>query len=202
VRNRTVASAGFVVVPFLIVLWSVATLANDIADRRYTHAAFAGVNAVLTLYAMLVLHGIRNTVADVAQDLRDRLYRPVAAPAQAPAAPDWVTVLYHGSSAPGEARGTAAVAEALAAADQERSARAGDSAPGPLPPLAPAPPIPTGTAREAARTLADALGDALAGMGAGGTFVVRMNDDGMEVAMGGRRSDGGGRFGRRAGDAA
>jgi hypothetical protein len=39
-------------------------------------------------------------------------------------------------------------------------------------------------------------------MGAGGTFVVRMNDDGMEVAMGGRRSDGGGRFGRRAGDAA
>ena len=77
VRRRTIAPLAFVTIPFVIVVWSAVTLANDISTRSYAHAAFSGFNAVLTLYAMLSLHGIRNTVSDIAYDIRDWLYRPV-----------------------------------------------------------------------------------------------------------------------------
>ena len=123
VRDRTIAPALFVAVPFVVAAWSAATLASDVADRAYLHAGFAGVNAVLTLYVMLALHGLRNSVGDVVHDLGARLYRPAPAGTPRPADPDWVTVLYHGVPATGEARNAAgpAMAGALAAIDQERS---------------------------------------------------------------------------------
>ena len=121
VSRRTIAPLAFVTIPFVIIVWSAVTLTNDIATRSYAHAAFSAFNAVLTLYAMLSLHGVRNTVGDIAHDIGDWLYRPVKQERAKVPVPDWVTVLYHGTAASGETQAGAAVAEALAAIDQERT---------------------------------------------------------------------------------
>jgi hypothetical protein len=121
VSRRTIAPLAFVTIPFVIIVWSAVTLTNDIATRSYAHAAFSAFNAVLTLYAMLSLHGVRNTVGDIAHDIRDWLYRPVKQERAKVPVPDWVTVLYHGTAVSGETQAGAAVAEALAAIDQERT---------------------------------------------------------------------------------
>jgi hypothetical protein len=41
------------VISWAIVVWSSFTLVNDVIDRRWAHAAFAGSNALLCLYATL-----------------------------------------------------------------------------------------------------------------------------------------------------
>jgi hypothetical protein len=77
------------------------------------------VNAVITLYVMLNLHGILATASDIVHDVHDWLYRPVGKERQNARPTDWVTVLYHGAGATGETEGGVAVANALAAIDQE-----------------------------------------------------------------------------------
>ena len=182
VSTRTIAPLAFVTIPFLIVIWSAVTLANDIASRSYPHAAFSAFNALLTLYAMLTLHGIRNTVGDIAHDIRDWLYRPVKTERKLPAPPDWVTVLYHGTAASGETRSGVAVAEALAAVDQERTPEREIMFTG----------HPEQPRREESLTADDlidgdasviavALAEQLRGMQPGSSLVVRVTDDGVEV---------------------
>ena len=121
VQSRTVAPLAFIVIPFVIVDWSCITLFNDILAGRYLHAAFAGLNAFCTLYAALVLYGIRYAVFDVLVNVRDWVFRPVALEAKPVPVADWVTVLYHGASVPGEASDVAAASGALAAIDQEQA---------------------------------------------------------------------------------
>jgi hypothetical protein len=200
VRDRTIAPLGFVAVPFLIAGWSAITLATDIVDQSYLHAAFAGVNAVLALYVMLSLHGVRNSIVDVVYDVRERLYRPERREAPAPAAPDWVTVLYHGTAASGETLESSAIAEALAAIDQEHAEEreimlaTDGSALGAVDdelvldpessdagtPLA---------ARDAA-ALASALSESLLQLRPGGTLVVRLGEVGVEIGLAGEDESG------------
>ena len=118
-RKRTVTPLAFVAFPFVLAVWSCVTLVNDLATHRYLHAAFSGVNAVITLYVMLNLHGILATASDVLHDVHDWLYRPVGKEGQKVRPSDWVTVLYHGAGATGETEVGVAVANALAAIDQE-----------------------------------------------------------------------------------
>jgi cellulose synthase (UDP-forming) len=184
VNRRTVAPLAFVTIPFVIVVWSAVTLANDISTRSYPHAAFSGFNAVLTLYAMLSLHGIRNTVGDMAYDIRDWLYRPVRVDRRTPSPPDWVTVLYHGTVASGETAAGAAVAGALAAIDQERTPEReitfvahstlergdGGSA------------IDAATlSQRDASVIADALAEHLRMLRPGSSLVIRVADGGLEL---------------------
>ncbi len=120
VHNRTVTPFFYVVVPFMVAVWSAVTLVNDIAIANYRHAAFAGINAVLITYVMLTLHGIRNTVSDIVHNVRNWLYRSARRSAPVPTSnPDWVTVLYHGAVASGETGEESAMAHTLAAIDQE-----------------------------------------------------------------------------------
>jgi cellulose synthase (UDP-forming) len=121
VRKRTVTPLVFVAFPFVLAVWSSVTLVNDLAAKRYLHAAFSAVNAVITLYVMLNLHGILATLSDVFHDVHDWIYRPVRKERQKARPADWVTVLYHGTATTGETEGGAAVANALAAIDQESS---------------------------------------------------------------------------------
>ncbi len=193
VRDRTITPVGFIVVPFVIVIWSAVTLANDVAAESYMHASFAGVNAVLTLYVLLALHGVRATVGDVVFDVRERLYRPERRSEPAEATPDWVTVLYHGTAATGERR-ESAFAGALAAIDQERSpeteillpagptgAAAGDASDDRPDEAAEGP----GLAPDDARALAEALSESLLRLRPGGTLVLRMGESSLEVGMAG-----------------
>ena len=123
VRRRTVAPFFYVVIPYVIIVWAFLTLADDIEIGDWWHAMFAVLNGVLALYAMIAYYGIWHSMCDVVVDLHARMYtsrRPAPPPREAP---DWVTVLYHGShgtARPGEG---AAMAAALAAIDQEPAGR-------------------------------------------------------------------------------
>ncbi len=119
VRTRTVAPFFYVVIPYVIIVWAFLTLADDIDKGNWWHATFAALNGVLALYAMVAYYGLWHSLSDLLIDLHARMYtsRRPAPPARE--APDWVTVLYHGShgtARPGEG---AAMAAALAAIDQE-----------------------------------------------------------------------------------
>jgi hypothetical protein len=191
VSRRTIAPLAFVTIPFVIIVWSAVTLTNDIATRSYAHAAFSAFNAVLTLYAMLSLHGVRNTVGDITHDIRDWLYRPVKQERAKVPVPDWVTVLYHGTAASGETQAGAAVAEALAAIDQERTPEreimfethgpAFDAAKDD-----PSAEIAEPGAESDSSVIATALAEHLRMLRPGTSLLLRMTDEGLEI--GERRS--------------
>jgi cellulose synthase/poly-beta-1,6-N-acetylglucosamine synthase-like glycosyltransferase len=104
VRNRTSAPVPYVVVPYLIVAFSLFTLWRDLQQQNWGNAAFAAFNALLCAYAIVAFVGVRNSVVDLWVNLVKRLYvtggrrapRPV--PAAAPAGLDWRSVLYHGTT--------------------------------------------------------------------------------------------------------
>ena len=99
VRNRTTAAISFVLVPYVII----AVLAlHDLARRPRGSGtrtpAYAAVNAVLCLYAVVAFIGIRHSLVDVWSNVVQRVWRPVE-PAKASDVKelDWVTVLYDGA---------------------------------------------------------------------------------------------------------
>ncbi|MGE0025796.1 MAG: hypothetical protein AB7O78_07875 [Thermoleophilia bacterium] len=121
VRRRTVAPFFYVVVPYVIIVWAFLTLADDVGTGDWWHAIFAVLNCVLALYAMVVYYGVWHSMCDLVADLHNRMYatrRPPPAPREAP---DWVTVLYHGSHGTAQPGEGAAMAAALAAVDREPS---------------------------------------------------------------------------------
>jgi cellulose synthase (UDP-forming) len=184
VKSRTITPLLFVAFPFVISIWSAVTLVNDLAAHRYFHAGFAGANAVITLYVMLSLHGVLNSAADIFHDILDWLFRPVKKTAKTERTADWVTVLYHGSTATGEAQEGAAVAGALAAIDQESDAeqeivfRVGGPVSSTLPAVDP-------NAAEGAEAIAQALAARLKDLEPGAAVTMRMTGEGLQV---GRRS--------------
>jgi hypothetical protein len=164
------------------------TLVNDLAARRYLHAAFSGVNAVITLYVMLNLHGILATVSDVFHDLHDWVYRPVGKERQTARAADWVTVLYHGTATSGETEGGAAVANALAAIDQESNPESEILFRVHEPVFSGAPrvtaPVPERLAEPDVQALASALSESIRDLRPGNTLTVSMTPEGLKVGHG------------------
>ena len=185
VKSRTVTPLLFVTFPFVISVWSAVTLVNDLAAHRYFHAAFAAANAVITLYVMLSLHGLWNSAVDIVHDILDWLFRPVKKPTKTAQEADWVTVLYHGTTATGEAQEGAAVAGALAAIDQETDAeqeivfRVGGPVSSMLPAVDP-------SAEEDAAAVARKLAERLKDLKPGAAVTMRMTGEGLQV---GRRRD-------------
>jgi len=102
VRNRTAAPALYVVVPYLIVLYSVITAWRDFHHENWGNFAFAVFNAVLALGAIRAYIGIWNSIVDMGMGVVNWLMVPnrrtvVAAPAVAGPQPvDWASILYHG----------------------------------------------------------------------------------------------------------
>jgi cellulose synthase (UDP-forming) len=103
VRNRTAAPAMYVVVPYLIVLYSVITAWRDYHHENWGNFAFAVFNAVLALGAIRAYIGIWNSLVDMGMGVVNWLMVPdrrtvvAAAPAVVGPQPvDWASILYYG----------------------------------------------------------------------------------------------------------
>jgi EAL domain-containing protein (putative c-di-GMP-specific phosphodiesterase class I)/cellulose synthase/poly-beta-1,6-N-acetylglucosamine synthase-like glycosyltransferase len=114
VSNRTTAATSYLVLPLALVVLCVYTSWHDVHLHQWNNLVFAGLNLILSLYAMVAFVGLGNTVVDLLTHLRGWLVRPVtpkkvkkkksqkkvAAATGAPAAPagvigDWATVLHY-----------------------------------------------------------------------------------------------------------
>ncbi|MFN3217401.1 MAG: glycosyltransferase family 2 protein [Acidimicrobiales bacterium] len=118
VRNRTVAPFLFVVLPFVLAIWSARTLLRDIDEEAWIHGAFAGLNLAMITYAVIAMVGLRHTLVDVVVNTRDFVWRPALPRTTGASVPNWATVLYVGGSDRDEIRAGASQAVALAAHDR------------------------------------------------------------------------------------
>lgn len=104
VRNRTAAPALHVLVPYLIVLFSLFTLYRDVLHENWGNAVFAALNATLAAYAIRAYIGIKNSISDMFFGVVSWLFvspkkTPVPAasyPTATPETTDWETILYQG----------------------------------------------------------------------------------------------------------
>ncbi len=104
VKNRTAAPGLYVLVPYLIVAFSLLTLARDISQGNWGNALFAGLNAVLAAGAIRAYIGIANSAVDVGLGVLNWLYvkprtarsKESAVIAKSPEEADWASILYHG----------------------------------------------------------------------------------------------------------
>lgn len=110
VRDRTAAPGLFVLVPLLIIAFSVLTFWRDFNAQNWGNAAFAATNAVLCTWAFLAHIGIKNAVVDMVLGVVGWLYVPVpdrtlkrpprkGAPVtrrSTPETTDWRSILYYG----------------------------------------------------------------------------------------------------------
>ncbi|GLY05520.1 MULTISPECIES: EAL domain-containing protein [Actinoplanes] len=119
VRDRTTAATTYLLAPLALIAFCAWTVVRDIQLHRWDNLVFAGINLVLSAYAMIAFVGIGNTFVDFFTHLRGWLYRPVT-PKKAPrsadkpkaAAPaghaearvigDWASVLHYGNERPGQ----------------------------------------------------------------------------------------------------
>jgi cellulose synthase (UDP-forming) len=105
VKDRTAAPLLYVVAPYVIVAFSVITLARDVIAGNWGNAAFAGLNAFLALSAIVAYIGIRNSIVDVWIAMTGWLFVPVKqkpttrdTTPQEEAPIDWRSVLYRGDA--------------------------------------------------------------------------------------------------------
>jgi EAL domain-containing protein (putative c-di-GMP-specific phosphodiesterase class I)/cellulose synthase/poly-beta-1,6-N-acetylglucosamine synthase-like glycosyltransferase len=118
VRNRTTAATTYLVLPLAMIALCAWTSVRDVQHQNWNNLVFAGLNLLLSTYAMAAFVGFGNTIVDLATHLRDWLFRPVppkapaairpAATAASPAAPngaigDWASVLHYRSEKGGPA---------------------------------------------------------------------------------------------------
>ncbi|WP_188755562.1 glycosyltransferase family 2 protein [Microbacterium album] len=108
VRDRTAAPGIYVLIPYVIVAFSIVTLIRDINAQNWGNAAFAAVNATLCAWAIVAYIGIRNSLVDMGLGVLNWLYVPrkpkrdrraKAAETREAAGPqdvDWAGILYHG----------------------------------------------------------------------------------------------------------
>lgn len=118
VRGRTAASLLFVVTPIAMLLWSAYSLVRDIHHDLFVRAAFAGVNAITLLYAVVAFIGVRHAFVDIVLGLRELTYvERDRDDDHELVVPHWTSVLYVGAN--GDAGdSTTPLAAALAAHDQ------------------------------------------------------------------------------------
>jgi cellulose synthase (UDP-forming) len=103
VKNRTAAPALYVVIPYVIVLFSLVTLYRDVMAQNWGNAVFAGFNALMAAGAIRGYIGIRNSVVDVWLGFLNFLYveeKRKKVPAASLVDPnhtvDWQRILYYG----------------------------------------------------------------------------------------------------------
>jgi len=102
IKNRTASPMLYVIVPLLIVAFSLFTLWRDELAHNWGNAFFAGFNAFVAFWAILAYIGIWNTIVDVWYGLTDWMYvEPKNSTAQSSGKRDtvidWRAVLYHGN---------------------------------------------------------------------------------------------------------
>ncbi|MES2876141.1 MAG: glycosyltransferase family 2 protein [Patescibacteria group bacterium] len=102
VKNRTLSPMMYVVVPLLIIGFSVFTAYRDSMAENWANAGFATFNAILAIWATAAYIGPKSILLDILHGLTDWMYvdvKPKAvevASTSAEAQLDWRAVLYHG----------------------------------------------------------------------------------------------------------
>lgn len=100
VKNRTVAPLMYVIIPALIVAFSMFTLYRDAIAQNWGNALFAGLNAFLASWAIVAYIGIKNSVIDTWVGLTNWMYVDTAKAKQSSKTGEpglnWKAVLYHG----------------------------------------------------------------------------------------------------------
>ncbi|MCA9390432.1 glycosyltransferase family 2 protein, partial [candidate division WWE3 bacterium] len=102
VKNRTSASLFFVVVPVLIVAFSVFTVWRNVLIQNWGNATFAAFNAILATWAIIAYIGIGNLLTDLWLGLTDWLYveskpKNIAKNTNAPEKRvDWKKIIHQG----------------------------------------------------------------------------------------------------------
>lgn len=102
VRNRTAAPGLHVLVPYLVVGYSVYTAWRGYLHAEWGNVAFAVFNAVLAAMAIRAYIGLRASVVDMGMGVVNWLFvprkvAPAPAPEDDPDRPvDWDGILYHG----------------------------------------------------------------------------------------------------------
>ena len=77
VRNRTTSATTYLIAPIALIAFCAWTVVRDIQLQYWDNLVFAGLNLMLSLYAMVAYVGLGNTVVDLLTHLRHWLYRPV-----------------------------------------------------------------------------------------------------------------------------
>ncbi|MFT3864927.1 MAG: glycosyltransferase family 2 protein [Solirubrobacterales bacterium] len=107
VRNRTVPAFMYVVLPYLLVAWSVYTFKVAYEHDLWSNAVFAAINGVLGTYAIVAFIGVRDSLVDIWVNVTSWLYKPQGPKKMAARAPaaiqptddgvaNWELVLYLG----------------------------------------------------------------------------------------------------------
>ncbi|WP_111719441.1 glycosyltransferase family 2 protein [Homoserinimonas sp. OAct 916] len=104
VKNRTAAPALYVVVPYLIVAFSILTAWRNVHEQNWGNVAFATLNAVLASGAIRAYIGVRNSIVDVFLGVLGWLYVAPKKPRQTASKVvvksmdeiDWESLLYYG----------------------------------------------------------------------------------------------------------
>lgn len=102
VRNRTAAPGLHVLVPYLIVIYSLITVWRSYQHENWGNLAFAAFNAVLAAWAIRAYIGVGNSLVDMVMGVVNWLFVPVAKPApprnddDLVREVDWDAILYHG----------------------------------------------------------------------------------------------------------
>ncbi len=103
VKNRTRASILYLVVPLLIVGFSLFTVWRNILVANYPNAAFAAFNAIVSSWAIFSYIGIGNLLTDSWFGLTDWLYvedtpKNTKRQSEQKNIMDWKVILYHGET--------------------------------------------------------------------------------------------------------
>ncbi len=102
VKDRTPTALLYVIVPLLIVAFSLFTVWRNVDAQNWGNAIFAGFNAFVATWAIIAYIGIKNIIADIWLGLTDWMYvetkhKQKLIPTQK-STPDWKAVLYHGNT--------------------------------------------------------------------------------------------------------
>lgn len=103
VKGRTSAPATYVILPYVIIAFSIVTAYRDFNQGNWGNFAFASFNAVMATWAAISYIGLRNSIVDAVLGLVSWLYvapKPPRKPKQNLVDPDaqvnWQAILYHG----------------------------------------------------------------------------------------------------------
>jgi cellulose synthase/poly-beta-1,6-N-acetylglucosamine synthase-like glycosyltransferase len=185
VRNRTTASVTFVLVPYLIIAFSLFTIWRDVNEEHYVHAGYAAGNALLCGYAVVAFIGIRHSIVDLWLNVVQRLYRPADDSSDhAPKELDWATVLYDGAQEGSDAvpLPTPTALALVANPDDDLDLVIEDSE-AVREPLGSAPAMQTVQNGAAPDALAGILGEYVRELRDRGRLVLRLDGDALEVFL-------------------
>lgn len=102
VRNRTAAPGWLILVPFLIVAFSVLTAWRDFNHQNWGNFAFAAFNALTASFAISAYIGLRAAVVDMGMGVINWLYVDKSPKTRAPVVQsiekdvNWAGILYYG----------------------------------------------------------------------------------------------------------